>query len=177
VLPNIVLIGFMGSGKSSVGRRLSALTGHRFIDTDDLIVERTGLPITDFFESRGEDAFRDLESAELQELEGVCGIVLATGGGIVLRAENRDALRRIGPVAWLDADPDHLFERVSRNRKRPLLLNDDPRSAFDSLLAARRPLYEQSANFRVDSTSLTHDQTARAVLDETMRAHHRRFGS
>jgi shikimate kinase len=166
VLPNIVLIGFMGCGKSSVGRRIASLTGHRFIDTDVLIVSRAGMSIPQIFATEGEPGFRDRESAELRELVGADGIVLATGGGLVLREENRETLRRIGPVAWLHAAPDVLFGRVSRNRKRPLLQTEDPRATFDSLLAARLPIYETAADFRIDATALSHDEAAHAVVEE-----------
>lgn len=155
----------MGCGKSSVGRRIAALTGHRFVDTDEWIVQRTGKPITQIFAEEGEAHFRELESAALGDFETESDIVLATGGGIVLRPENRDALRRIGPVIWLDASADLLFERVSRNRKRPLLQTEDPRATFDALLAARRDVYAAAADARVDSTARTHDETALAVLE------------
>jgi len=169
VLRNIVLVGFMGCGKSSVGRRLAGLTGHRFLDTDELIVEKCGQPISEIFATKGEAAFRDLETAELRELRGVCGIILATGGGIVLREENQAILRELGAVAWLDASPDLLFERVSRNQKRPLLQTENPRRTFDALLESRRSIYESAADFRVDSTGLGHDETAQLVLEECRR--------
>ncbi|HEY5792273.1 MAG TPA: shikimate kinase [Chthoniobacterales bacterium] len=169
MLRNIVLIGFMGCGKSSVGRRLAGMTGHRFLDTDELIVEKRGQPISEIFAINGEAAFRDLESAELESLCGVGGIILATGGGIVLREENQARLREIGTVVWLDARPDLLFERVSRNQKRPLLQTENPRQTFDRLLNARRSIYGATADFRVDSTGLTHDETAQLILEECRR--------
>lgn len=154
----------MGSGKSSVGRRVAALTGHRFVDTDELVVSKAGRPITQIFADEGEAGFREWEASVLRELATATGIVLATGGGIVLREENRAALRRIGPVIWLDADADALFERVARNRKRPLLHTDDPRATFDALLAARREIYAAAAHARIDSTGRSHDETAAAVV-------------
>lgn len=160
----------MGCGKSSVGRRIAAVTGHRFVDTDELIVARAGKPITAIFAEDGEASFRDLEAAVLGDLAGEAGLVLATGGGIVLRPENRAALRRIGPVIWLDAEADLLFERVSRNRKRPLLHTEDPRATFDALLAARREIYAAAADARVDSTGQSHDEAARAVIDAALAA-------
>ncbi len=165
MLPNIVLIGFMGSGKSSVGRRISALTSLRFVDTDELVAAKAGRSIAQIFADEGEARFRDLESAELAGLDGVEGVVLATGGGIILRAENHAALRRVGPVAWLDAGAEILFERVARNKKRPLLQTKTPRASFDALLAERREIYAAAADFRIDSTGRSHDETAQAVLD------------
>ncbi len=167
----------MGCGKSTVGRRLADTTGHRFVDTDELVSESAGLPIPEIFANVGEAGFRQIESRVLAELIGVCGIVLATGGGIITRPENHPHLRALGVIAWLDADPDHLFERVSRNRRRPLLQTEDPRATFDELLARRRPIYEAVSDFRIDSTSLSHDDVARQILDEGMRAQARRFGS
>jgi len=147
-----------------VGRRIASTTGRRFADTDEAVAARAGRSISQIFAERGEAHFRDLETAALEEFSSAKGLVLATGGGIVLREENRAALRRIGPVVWLDADPDILFERVSRNRKRPLLHTDDPRKTFDELLAARRLIYEDAADFHVDSTGLSHDDVARIVV-------------
>ncbi len=158
----------MGSGKSSVGRRIAVQTGHRFVDTDELVAAREGQSITRIFAEHGEAYFRDLETSVLEELAGsATGIVLATGGGSILREENRAILRRIGPIVWLDADPDALFERVSRNKKRPLLQTEDPRASFDTLLANRRAIYDAAANFRVDSTHQSHDDVARAVVEHT----------
>lgn len=159
----------MGCGKSSVGRRIAGKSGRRFVDTDVLVATRAGQSITQIFAEHGEEHFRELETAELLSLEGTSGIVLATGGGLILREENRAALRRIGRVAWLHADPDVLYERVARNKKRPLLAVDNPREAFDTLLAERLPIYQAAADFRVDSTSLSHDDAARIVIEETAR--------
>lgn len=173
MLPNLVLIGFMGCGKSSVGRRVSGLTGHRFLDTDEMVVQAEGRSIPEIFASDGEAYFREVEQRVLFDSVGLCGIILSTGGGAVLRPENRETLRRIGVVAWLDADPDILFERASRSGKRPLLQTDNPRKAFDDLLAARREIYTETADFRVDSTSLGHDEAAQMLLEEALRCRRR----
>jgi shikimate kinase len=174
VLPNLVLIGFMGCGKSSVGRRLSALTGHRFIDTDDQIVQAEGRSIAEIFAAEGEDYFREVERRVAQNYIGVCGIVVSSGGGFILREDNRQTLKKIGIVAWLDADPDVLFERATRSGKRPLLQTENPREIFDRLLDSRRPFYEEAADFRLDSTGLSHDEAAQKLLDEASR-HRQRF--
>jgi shikimate kinase len=163
----------MGCGKSSVGRRLAFLTGHRVLDTDDLVVQSEGRGIPEIFAADGEAYFRDAEQRVLQESVGLCGIILSTGGGAILRSENRETLRRIGVIAWLDADPDILFERASRSGRRPLLQTENPRQAFDNLLAARREIYTETADFRLDSTTLGHDEAAQMLLDEAMRCRRR----
>lgn len=173
MLPNLVLIGFMGCGKSSVGRRLSGLTGHRFVDTDELIVQSEGRNIPEIFSRNGEDYFRDVEQRSLEKLVGICGIILSTGGGLVLRPANRQNLKKIGIVAWLDASPDALFERAMRSGKRPLLQTEDPRKTFDDLLSVRQEVYNLAADFRIDSTRLSHDQAAQMLLDEALRRHRR----
>jgi shikimate kinase len=162
---NIVLIGFMGCGKSSIGRRLAARLGHSLLDSDDLIIASAGgKSITDLFAEEGEEQFRERETAELRKLVGSQGVVLATGGGAILKAENRDLLRSIGRVVWLHADPDTLFERATRSRKRPLLEVENPRGTFNELLESRLPIYEATADIQVNATGLSHDQTVEAIL-------------
>lgn len=163
----------MGCGKSSVGRRLASLTGHRFVDTDELVVQAEGRGIPEIFATNGETYFRDVEQRVLDESVGLCGIILSTGGGAILRPKNRENLRKLGVVAWLDADPDILFERASRSGRRPLLQTENPRQAFDDLLASRREIYTEVADFRLDSTTLGHDEAAQTLLDEAMRCHRR----
>ena len=161
---NIVLIGFMGCGKSSVGKRLAGRLELEFLDSDDLISVRAGKTITEIFDSEGEENFRERETEVLRSIDGSAGIVLAKGGGSILREENRELLRRIGIVIWLHADPESLFERASRRRKRPLLDVENPRGTFRDLLESRMPLYENTAFVKVDATGLSHDQTLEAIL-------------
>jgi len=163
----------MGCGKSSVGRRLASLTGHRFVDTDEVIVQTEGRSISDIFATEGEAYFREVERRVAEDFVGVCGIVLSSGGGLVLREDNRETLKKIGIVAWLDADPEVLFERATRSGKRPLLQTENPRETFDTLLASRRQFYESAADFRLDSTELGHDEAAQRLLDEALRHRHR----
>ena len=174
MLPNFVLTGFMGCGKSTVGRRLAALTGHRFVDSDELIVKTQNKSIPEIFAEVGEEAFRDIEQAVLADLVGVAGIVLSTGGGAILRQENREALQKVGIIVWLDAEPDILFERASRSTRRPLLQTDNPRESFDRLFEARKSIYESLSNFRFDSSHIDHDTVARRVLEQAMRFHAQR---
>jgi shikimate kinase len=169
MLPNFVLIGFMGCGKSSVGRRLSSLTGHRFVDSDELVIKAEGRSIPEIFAKCGEEGFRDIEQRVLADLVGVAGMVLSSGGGAVLREANREALKKIGIVVWLDSSPDILFERAIRSGKRPLLQTPNPRETFDQLLSSRRSVYEAVADFRFDSSEVEQEEAARKVLDQAMR--------
>ena len=161
---NLVLIGPMGSGKSSVAREIAGRTGRRREDTDQLVVQRAGLPVTAIFSNHGESHFRDLETAALRSLAGQAGLVVATGGGIVIRDENRAALRGLGIVVWLTAREEVLFERVSRNRRRPLLHTADPRATLRALLAGREALYRDCAHFTVDTSDDPHARVADTIL-------------
>jgi shikimate kinase len=174
MLPNFVLVGFMGCGKSTIGRRLASSTGHRFVDTDDLIVKDQGKTIPAIFAEHGEEEFRAIERRIVADLVGLAGIVLSTGGGAILDPANREALKKTGIVIWLDADPDVLFERAMRSGRRPLLQTADPRASFDSLLASRRAIYESLADIRFDSSGIQHEEVARKILELAMRHHHTR---
>ena len=160
---NLVLVGFMGSGKSSVGRLLSSLTGFALVDTDTLVAQKAGKSIPHIFRDEGEASFRTLETEVLRGLIGRIGLIVATGGGVVVSADNRKLLPEIGPVVWLDASTDHLHQRV-KNSKRPLLQTEDPRRTLEELYRAREPLYREASTIRIDSEKLTHRQTAEAVL-------------
>ena len=120
----------MGSGKSSVGRILSSLTGFALVDTDTLVAQQAGQSIPAIFKQHGEEHFRALETEVLQSLVGRIGLIIATGGGIITVAKNREILPQIGPVVWLDASPEMLYQRV-KNSKRPLLRTPDPRRTVD----------------------------------------------
>ena len=170
VRTNIVLIGFMGSGKSSIGRLVASRLGFQFVDTDAVLVERDGRAIAEIFAREGEARFRDLETSVLKSLGVRERCVISTGGGVILREENRTLLRQLGLVVWLTASEDVIFDRVSRTNKRPLLHTANPRETVTQLLAARRPLYEAAAQFTVDTTTLTHAAAAAAVIAEARRA-------
>jgi shikimate kinase len=163
VFRNLVLVGFMGSGKSSVGRILSCLTGFALVDTDQLVAQEAGCSIPEIFRTKGEDHFRTLETAVLRGLVGRIGLIVSTGGGIIVAEENRRLLGEIGPVVWLDASTDELHHRV-KHSKRPLLQTEDPRQTLETLYRAREPLYRGAADVRIDSGKLTHRQTAEAVI-------------
>jgi shikimate kinase len=163
---NIIFIGFMGCGKSSIGRRVAHRLGHQFLDSDELIAARAEMSISDIFSLEGEAGFRLRETAELKTLAGSSNIVLATGGGAILNPVNRDLFHQLGLVIWLHAEPDTLFERASRNRKRPLLEVENPRSTFFSLLESRIPLYGGMADLKIDATGLSHEQTVEKIIQQ-----------
>lgn len=164
---SIVLIGFMGCGKSTVGRELQGLLGYPLVDTDQLIEERAGCTISGLFERDGEAAFRDMETAVLRELAqgGGANRIIATGGGIILRPENRALLRSLGCVAWLHAPVDTIARRTGRNRDRPLLHTDDPRARIEALLAERLPLYRETAHLDIDTDGLSCNEVACGILE------------
>ncbi len=166
---NLVLVGFMGSGKSSVGRLLATRLGFRFVDTDALVTHSAGMPITDIFARRGEEAFREMETAALASLLGKKGLVVATGGGIVTREANLPMLHELGYTVGLLADEKTIFERVSRNNRRPLLQTADPRRTIAELLAARAPLYTAAAQQLVETSEKTHAEVAAEILEEALR--------
>jgi shikimate kinase len=162
---NLVLVGFMGSGKSSVGREIARRWGYRFLDTDSVIRRNLGKTISDIFESSGEPFFRAQETVALQELQLSFDAVIATGGGIVLEPRNRALLRSLGFVVWLTATEEVIWKRVSRNQNRPLLKTDNPRAKITTLLSVRNRLYGSVADITVETSGLTHQQVADQVVD------------
>lgn len=160
-----MLIGMMGAGKSSVGRRLQGRTGLARFDTDEMVSTKFGLAIPEIFARHGEEVFRDAETEAIGELPWTQSAVVVTGGGIVLRDANVDLLKRLGAVVWLEADADTLFERASRRGNRPLLKTENPRDTIATLLQERAPLYAKAADFRVDTSKRTHDEVADVILE------------
>ena len=156
---NIFLIGMMGSGKTTAGRILARRLGRRFIDTDHEIEQRCGVAISLIFEIEGEEGFREREARAIDEFTAGDGAVVATGGGAVLRAENRRRLAARGTVVYLHASPEALYRRVRGDRNRPLLATDDPLGRLKELYAVRDPLYREIADLVVE----TGVQTARAL--------------
>lgn len=143
----------MGAGKSTVGRQLARALDWPFVDCDREIEARSGTTVATIFEVEGEAAFREREAALLDELTRRMPIVLATGGGAVLREDSRARLHERGLVIYLRASADEIERRTARDRSRPLLQTADPRARIEALLAARDPLYEAVAHLRFDSAS------------------------
>ncbi len=161
---NIVLAGFMGTGKSTIGQRLAARLGWVLVDTDEMVERRAGKPISRIFAEDGEPAFRELESAVAAELVGLERHVIATGGGMVLREENLRALERAGLVVLLEASPETIYERTRRHSHRPLLQGPDPQGNIQRLLEARREAYGRIRR-RVATDGLTHNQVVEQIMD------------
>jgi shikimate kinase len=164
---NIVLIGFMGCGKTTVGRELQSRLGYPLVDMDHVIEQRAGKPITEIFADEGEPCFRDMETALLRELNADDGVrrIISTGGGVVGRAENRELLRKLGYVVWLHAPEAVILERTCRNRARPLLQTEDPAARIRALMEERRPLYQETANLKLDTAGLHSDEVATGILE------------
>ncbi|GGY78785.1 shikimate kinase [Cellvibrio zantedeschiae] len=148
---NIYLVGPMGAGKSTIGRVLAAELHLGFRDSDKVIEDRTGADIPWIFDMEGEEGFRDRESAVLEELSAGKDFVIATGGGIILRSQNRDLMKSSGYVCYLTASIEQLVERTARDKKRPLLQVENPRQKIIDLVALRDPLYREAADFVINT--------------------------
>jgi shikimate kinase len=148
---NIFLVGMMGAGKTTVGRALAQRLKREFVDTDKVMVERTGVAVATVFEIEGEEGFRRRECSVLREICEASDRVVATGGGIVLAEENRDVMREAGTVVYLRARLESLWERTRHDSTRPLLATPDPRGRLAELLQQREPLYRAVAHITVDS--------------------------
>jgi shikimate kinase len=163
---NIFLIGLMGAGKTTIGRQIASELSLDFYDSDHEIEKRTGVSITHIFDIEGEVGFRKRETAVLDELTEKKGIVLATGGGAILKPENRQFLMSRGTTIYLYADIETLVERTAKDRNRPLLQTDDPRAKLQELLDIRDPLYRETADIIID----TGKDSVRLALKEIMEA-------
>ena len=165
IASNVFLVGPMGAGKSTIGRQLAALLKKDFLDVDHEIERRTGAAIPLIFEIEGESGFRRRETLVIDELTRKTNVVLATGGGAVLDADNRKALRERGSVVYLRAEIDILVERTRRDRNRPLLQTPDPRAKLEEIMRAREPLYRSTAHVVIETDRRNPQMVARDVAD------------
>jgi len=157
---SLILIGYRGTGKSSLGKRLSRLSGLPFLDTDSLIVQRAGRSIPEIFAADGEVAFREMESRALEAALADNAAVVATGGGIVLDRGNRRLMAEAGFVVWLWAPAEVLHRRIHKDSNRPALTGLDPLEEVRTLLERRRPLYAEVADLELDTSSRPFDEVA-----------------
>lgn len=160
---NIVLAGFMGTGKTFTGRILAQKLGRKFIDTDTLIERDAGISIHEIFEKFGEGHFRRLEREAVKRVSGEGNAVIAVGGGAIVNLENLSDLKRSGVLICLTASPDAILSRVERNSDRPLLKVDDKMEKIKELLTARAPYYEK-ADITVDTDGKSPEQVADEIL-------------
>jgi shikimate kinase len=154
----------MGTGKSLVGKVLEQHTRFRRFDTDEIISLTLKMPIEKIFSIHGEEHFRELETETLRSLSAEERAIIVTGGGIVLRSENVDLLKRLGAVVWLDADEATLRTRIHRLSDRPLLRTANPEATVSELLQARESLYRNAADLRVDISQKNPEQIAELIL-------------
>ena len=148
---NLILVGMMGSGKTTMGRTLAKHLGKTFVDSDDEVQKRTGVTIPHIFDIEGEDGFRQRECAAIRDLVGRDNMVLATGGGAVLAEQNRWILKQNGIVIYLKASVHDLWQRTRHDRNRPLLQTADPHAKLTELHQQRDPLYQQVADIIIQS--------------------------
>jgi shikimate kinase len=160
---NIVLAGFMGTGKTAVGKELSRLLSMRLIDIDHEIEQAEAMPIKDIFLEKGESYFREIEAEIIQKHAAEKKLIIATGGGAVLREENLAALKKNGMIFCLTARPETILDRTSRSDDRPLLQGDERMEQIRNLLSSRGPLYEQ-AGIMIDTENKTPLQIAEEII-------------
>lgn len=163
-MQNLILVGPMGAGKSTIGRLLAKDLHLPFRDSDKEIELRTGADIPWIFDVEGEQGFRDREQAVIADLAQLDGVVLATGGGAVMRADNRQALRQGGRVVYLHASVEQQLGRTAKDRNRPLLRGPDPEKVLRELIAVRDPLYREIADIVIE----TDERPPRMVVQEIL---------
>ena len=159
----------MGAGKSSVGACLHRRTSLDLLDIDEIVASGFGMSIPQIFHRHGEEKFREAETEALRRVRAEERLIIVTGGGIVLREENVAILRKHAVIVWLDGDEETLFARASRKKNRPLLQTKNPRKVFSEILTTRRPLYAETAHIRINTSALTEEEVAVAILAKMKR--------
>lgn len=147
---NIVLCGFMGCGKTTVGKDLAENLGYTFIDTDEFIEKRENMSVSDIFAQKGEPYFRSVETEVTKELAERQGLVIATGGGMMLNSQNAESLNKIGVSFWIKVSVETILQRLKGDTTRPLLQREDKDAAIRELLQKREPFYLKHSNFCID---------------------------
>ena len=164
---NIVLVGFMGSGKSTLGKILHKRISYHLVDTDHLIEEQAGKNISEIFKSEGEEHFRNLETQLLRDMlkSGCNHHIISTGGGMILREENRALLRQLGFVVWLSCSAEETYQRTARTNTRPLLQCDDPMAVITKMLNECSPLYDKAAHLKISTSDLEFNEIFCGILE------------
>lgn len=165
---NIVLIGFRGTGKTTIGRKIAQRLGKEFIDADEYLEQKERSTIKDIFAEGGEKLFREIEVQIIEELSLLDNRVIATGGGAILREENIRKLKKNGIVIYLDADVDTIYKRIHEDtqtqQRRPSLTNRGKHEEIEYLLAYRRPLYDRVADFVINTANLSQNDAANRII-------------
>ncbi len=162
---NVVLVGLMGAGKSTVGRELVSYLGFSFIDTDDELERRMGVTIPVIFDVEGEDGFRLRETKVIADMPDQKNSVISTGGGVVLKSENREYLKSAGKIVYLSASADILYDRTKNSKKRPLLQKTDIKKTIEQLLSEREELYRNVADIIIESGKWSPKEMAKKIAE------------
>ncbi|MGJ8655169.1 MAG: shikimate kinase [Akkermansiaceae bacterium] len=164
---NIVLVGFMGCGKSTIGREIGLQLNYSLVDTDCLIVESVGMAISKIFADHGEEHFRDLETDLLGQIHATecTHQIISTGGGLPVREQNREWLKKLGYVVWLRASVDTILDRTGKSNHRPLLNTENPRDKIERMLAVRDPIYAEVADLTINTDDLEISETVHGIIE------------
>jgi len=162
---NIAVYGFMGVGKTTIGRLLAERLGYNFIDMDTEIEKREKTTINEIFQVQGETRFRQLESNLIKELSQKDGLVIACGGGAIANPENAETLSKVSRMVYLTASIEEIIERTNQDNSRPLLEVENPVTVASKLFERRRPVYRRYAEFSIDTTGKTADEVVEMVLE------------
>lgn len=161
---NIVLIGFMGSGKTTIGRKLAAKLDYRFVDMDIEIETKAGMKITEIFSKYGEAEFRKMESRICEELSKAKNCVIATGGGVIKNDKNMELLKENGIVLYIKATPEHVYRNIKNDTTRPLLQCEDKLAKIKELMEERKPLYESKNDITFDVSGLNAKEAVERIM-------------
>jgi shikimate kinase len=161
---NIILIGPMGSGKTSIGKKLSKMMKFNFIDTDHLIEEKTGVDIPTIFEHEGESGFRKRENKILEDISNIENSVLGTGGGIIILEENRKIIKNMGFIVYLTASIKELVYRTEQDRNRPLIKDGDTKKKIEEILKEREKIYENISNIKISTDNYDTVKLSRIII-------------
>lgn len=170
-MENIILTGYMGSGKTTVGRNIAKIKEYTFVDTDEMIEQQQRKSISEIFAADGEQAFRDMETVLLRQMlaERREHLVISTGGGMPLRAENRGLLSELGRVVYLRATPRTIYDRIKGDTTRPLLQCGNPMGRIEEMVAERGPMYEAGARIIVDVDGMSQPEAASFIIEKCLK--------
>lgn len=163
---NIILIGYMGSGKTTLGKKISFRERIAFLDTDKMIEQKQGKAVSEIFDEEGENAFRQMETDCLKEIMGYSDrYIISVGGGLPLKEENRMLLKELGTVLYLRARPDTIYGRLKNDTTRPLLRGDDPEGKIRTMIQIRGPVYEEAADVIIDVDEKGYETLIGEIID------------